>query len=130
MKWFRGKREKALIKEDPQKCEYQCRHKHRHRYGEHCREWALSMKDKSVHLSECPAGSLCIISSNPNKMTKEIGLNPGKTVSVFKNEISDNNMIICLETTRYIVAKSIAKKVAVRPYIPDENDIAGLQTKQ
>jgi Fe2+ transport system protein FeoA len=66
-----------------------------------------------LSLNECPEGKKCMILWNPNKMTKEIGMNPGKTVIVFKNSDSDSNMIICLDSTRYIIAKSIAEMIKI-----------------
>jgi len=73
-------------------------------------------------LTDCPAGSLCMIMYNPHKMTKEIGLNPGKTIAVFKNEPADSNMIICMDNTRYIVAKTIASDITVKAHIEDESE--------
>jgi Fe2+ transport system protein FeoA len=102
-----------LIKEDPEKCANDCCKRHRHRRGRD--ETVSSEGDReTIALSSCPAGSLCIISGNKHKMTKEIGLNPGKTISVFKNEPSDSNMIICLDMTRYIIAKAIASRITVK----------------
>ena len=64
-------------------------------------------------LSECLPDKEYIIVCNPIKKTKEIGINPGKEIVVFKNEPSDYNMIVSLETTRYIIAKSLADQILV-----------------
>jgi Fe2+ transport system protein FeoA len=66
-----------------------------------------------LSLADCPEDSKCLIVNNTNKITKEIGINPGKTIVTFKNEPSDSNMIICLDSTRYIIAKSIAEMITV-----------------
>ena len=112
-----------FIKESPGSCECKddCRHRKRHRHGKSLAAWEATGREESP-LSESPAGSLCIVSHNSNKMTKEIGINPGKTIAVFKNEPADPNMIICLDTTRFIVAKSIARKITVRAIPADEQE--------
>ncbi len=94
------------------------------RFGEKClgiktgnpADCPCPVKDKLpelVSLDVCPENSICLIQCNPIKKTKEIGLNPGKTITIFKNEPSDPNIIIGVESTRYILAKSIAKEVLV-----------------
>lgn len=110
-----------MIKESPLGCDCkdECRHKKRHRHGKSLAVWEATGREE-IPLSTSPAGSLCIVSHNPNKMTKEIGINPGKRIAVFKNEPADTNMIICLDTTRFIIAKSIARKITVRPLPADE----------
>ena len=122
MIFFRKKRDdnQNVIHEIPDSCQYkqQCHVKHRHRHGRSLASWEATSQEE-FSLSDCPAGSSCTISYNPNKMTKEIGLNPGKTIAVFKNEPNDSNIIICLDTTRFIVARSIAKKISVKVIAPE-----------
>ena len=124
MNFFRKKRndDHNSVQKIADSCEYKdnCPRKHRHRYGRSLAGWEATSK-REVTLSECPSGSLCIVSNNPNKMTKEIGLNPGKTIAIFKNEPADSNMIICLDTTRFIVAKSRTRKITVKIVTPENN---------
>lgn len=86
--------------------------RHRHRF---CQKQVCPGKDEQnvVSLSEAPQNAICLVVCNPIKKTKEIGINPGKEIKVFKNEPSDGNMIITLETTRYIIAKSLADNILV-----------------
>jgi len=90
--------------------------KRMHRHGSVADKKSLNQNNGQhiTPLSNCPPNTLCIVVCNPIKKTKEIGINPGKEVFVFKNEPSDTNMIISLETTRYIIAKTIADKILVR----------------
>lgn len=100
------------------KCDKSCRKRYRHRYGKSLKEWEEYAQNE-ILMSDCPAGSICVISHNPHKKTREIGLNPGKTISVFKNEPADSNMIICLDMTRYIISKSIAARISVKAQTGD-----------
>lgn len=121
MSFFRKGKENddGLIKDTSIECNYDCRRKHRHRHGIKHKEGESETPEIRV-LSDCPEDCICIISYNPHRMTKEIGLNPGKSIAVFKNEPSDSNMIICVDMTRYIIAKSIAGKITVQ--IQTESD--------
>ncbi|MBW6515769.1 MAG: ferrous iron transport protein A [Candidatus Cloacimonetes bacterium] len=113
----KGNDDNGLIKEVNIGCNQQdrCHMRRRRRHGKSLAAWEAMGKNE-IPLCECPAGSLCIVSFNPNKMTKEIGLNPGKTIAVYKNEPADSNMIVCLDTTRYILPKSIAKKIITKAF--------------
>ncbi len=126
MNFFRryGRNNGKQLRKDTAACN---KKRHRHRFGEKAE---VRIESEDVRLSDCPAGALCIISINPHKKTKEIGLNPGKTISVFKNEPSDKNMIICLDMTRYIIAKSIADRIMVKAYNPEENAESGSPQSQ
>ena len=92
--------------------------KHRNRQGRRMEEKLAN--GESIVLADCPEDSKCLIVNNTNKVTKEIGINPGKTIITFKTEPSDSNMIICLDSTRYIIAKSIAEMITVS--VIDQND--------
>jgi len=85
--------------------------RHRHCLREVCPPEVT--KDDVIPLSECPEDTVCLVVCNPIKSTKEIGINPGKNVQVFKNSPSDGNMVISLETSRYIIAKSLADEILV-----------------
>jgi|GEM_PF-2095566 len=115
----KGKGRPSLFRKDPDNCGLNCQRKHRHRFGKNTADWN-NLARPDVVLTDCPAGSLCMIMHNPHKMTKEIGVNPGKTIAVFKNEPADSNMIICLDNTRYIIAKSIARGILVKTHSEDE----------
>jgi Fe2+ transport system protein FeoA len=87
---------------------------HRHRCRAGCYGAGKKFDNEDIlPLSELHKGASGVVCCNPDKKTKVIGINPGRHLVVFKNESYEPNLIVSLESTRYIIAKSIACNIYV-----------------
>ncbi len=80
--------------------------KHKHRHGKQNRKGKLSLSESMVNRK-------VTILVNPDRKTVEMGLYPGATASVVKNEPFNPNVIVSVGECRYIIAKSIADEILV-----------------
>lgn len=80
--------------------------KHKHRHGKQRGKGKLS-------LSESVVSRKVTILANPDRKTVEMGLYPGASASVVKNEPNNPNIIVSVGECRYIIAKSIADNILV-----------------
>ena len=89
-------------------------HHHQHHHEKCCSHRIEGQSHYTpIPLSEMKKGMTGTVCCNPDKKTKVIGLNNGKRLIIFKNESYEPNMIVSMESTRYIIAKSIASQILV-----------------
>jgi len=65
-------------------------------------------------LSEAEVGRRYSIILNPDKKTIEMGIFNGSIITVHKNEFSDQNIVVGVGNSRYIIPKTIAEKIIVQ----------------
>ncbi len=80
--------------------------KHKYRRRKQSRKGKLSLSESMVNRK-------VTILANPDRKTVEMGLYPGATASVVKNEPFNPNLIVSVGECRYIIAKSIADEILV-----------------
>ncbi len=78
-----------------------CHHQHRH---------------NCIMLSECNEDDKVRIRSNPDIKTMEMGVFPGRNLTIVKNSDSDDNIIVALDDARLIIAKKIAENIMVKAH--------------
>ncbi|MDD4309143.1 MAG: FeoA family protein [Candidatus Cloacimonetes bacterium] len=65
-------------------------------------------------LDSLPEGTTAIISCNQNLKTIERGFYLGMSVSMFRNEHNEPNIIVAVGDARYVLDRKIAKTIRVR----------------
>ena len=66
------------------------------------------------NLNECLEGDLALVTGNPDKKTRELGIFCGVMINVIKNDDGHANMIIGVGDARYAIAKEVAKLICVK----------------
>ena len=69
---------------------------------------------KGISLDNCEVGERYMVKCNSEKQLLEMGLHPGAVVTVHKNDKEDNNIVIAIGDSRFIVPRETAKQVIVR----------------
>ena len=64
-------------------------------------------------LSICRTGDRCIVRSNPDRRSLEMGLFRGALVKVLRNRLEDTNMLIGVGDSRFVVSKQTADLILV-----------------
>ncbi len=82
-----------------------CGGAHKHRC--HCR-------GQKFPLSTAEVGSRHCVIMNPDKKTIEMGIFNGSIITVHKNELSDQNIVVGVGNSRYIIPKTIAEEIIIR----------------
>ncbi|MFC1467193.1 FeoA family protein [Verrucomicrobiota bacterium] len=65
-------------------------------------------------LNQCVEGDQALVTGNPDKKTRELGIFCGVMINVIKNDDGNANMIIGVGDARYAIAKEVAKLVCVK----------------
>lgn len=65
-------------------------------------------------LNECIEGEQALVTGNPDKKTRELGIFCGTMIHVIKNDDGNANMIIGVSDARYAIAKEVAKLICVK----------------
>ncbi len=68
-------------------------------------------------LSECREDEQYRILENLDKQSMEMGLFPGATVRVIKNNIENPSMVVALNESRYMLNKETARQIRVKQYV-------------
>jgi len=85
--------------------------KHR---GKSCRKHRGRCRGSRFPLSDAEIGSRHSIILNPDKKTIEMGIFNGSIITVHKNEATDQNIVVGVGNSRYIIPKSIAEKIIIQ----------------
>ncbi len=80
--------------------------------GKHCH---CHRKNGFAHrpLDECAENERVCIHRNPDRQTMEMGLHNGGLVIMLKNDPSDNNIVVGIGNSRFILSKRVAKLIEV-----------------
>jgi Fe2+ transport system protein FeoA len=65
-------------------------------------------------LNECIEGDHALVTGNPDKKTRELGMFCGVMINVIKNDDGNANMIIGVGDARYAISKDVAKLICVK----------------
>ena len=65
-------------------------------------------------LNECSNGDQALVTGNPDKKTRELGIFSGVMINVIKNNDGHANMIIGVGDARYAIAKKVAQLICVK----------------
>lgn len=65
-------------------------------------------------LDGCTHGDMALVTSNPDKKTRELGMFCGVMIDVIKNDDGNANMIIGVGDARYAISKEVAKLICVK----------------
>lgn len=65
-------------------------------------------------LSELPTGSNAIVLRNHDTRTIERGLYDGASLEVYRNELTEPNLIVAVQDSRYVLDRRIARMIRVR----------------
>ncbi|MBN1948141.1 MAG: ferrous iron transport protein A [Candidatus Cloacimonetes bacterium] len=84
------------------------RHKHCDRVQGICRR-----ELGNISLAEAPLGQKFVIVCNPDRKTMEMGIYPGGIVTVQKNDSSDQNIVVAIGNSRYIIPRELARKIII-----------------
>ncbi len=64
-------------------------------------------------LDECSENERVCIHRNPDRQTMEMGLHNGGLVIMLKNDPSDNNIVVGIGNSRFILSRRIARLIEV-----------------
>lgn len=78
------------------------------RHGRHCSD------RKHTTLHDCPTDHACVVLSNSDKQTIELGLFHGARIHVLQNDPKEPNMVVAVGHARYAINKETAKQIIVR----------------
>ena len=78
-----------------------------HKHKCHCR-------GQKISLSTAAVGSRHCVITNPDKKTVEMGIFNGSIITVHKNEVSDQNIVVGVGNSRYIIPKTIASEIIIQ----------------
>ncbi len=82
-----------------------------HGGGRHC-----GMMHHHCHrkqLDECAEDERVCIHRNPDRQTMEMGLHNGGLVIMLKNDPSDNNIVVGIGNSRFILSRRVARLIEV-----------------
>ncbi|MBN2460435.1 MAG: ferrous iron transport protein A [Candidatus Cloacimonetes bacterium] len=81
-----------------------------HGHGRHHRQHP----EHVFTLDDARIGERYLILHNPDRKTVEMGIFCGSIVTVQKNDPVDQNLIVAIGETRYIIPRDLAGKILVR----------------
>lgn len=67
----------------------------------------------NISLAEAPVGQNFVIVCNPDRKTMEMGIYPGGTVMVQKNDPTDQNIVVAIGNSRFIIPRELAQRIRV-----------------
>lgn len=65
-------------------------------------------------LDQCQSGDHALVTGNPDKKTRELGMFCGVMIDIIKNDDGNANMIIGVGDARYAISKKVAKLICVK----------------
>ena len=71
-------------------------------------------RGQQIPLSSAAIGSKHCVVMNPDKKTVEMGIFNGSVITVHKNEQSDQNIVVGVGNSRYIIPKEIAETIIIQ----------------
>jgi Fe2+ transport system protein FeoA len=71
-------------------------------------------KGQQFPLSTAEVGSKHFVIMNPDIKTIEMGIFNGSIITVQKNEESDQNIVVGVGNSRYIIPKTIAEEIIIQ----------------
>lgn len=71
-------------------------------------------RGQKIPLSNAAVGSRHCVIMNPDKKTVEMGIFSGSIITVHKNELSDQNIVVGVGNSRYIIPKTIAAEIIIQ----------------
>ena len=71
-------------------------------------------KGQKFSLSAAEVGERHCIVLNPDKKTVEMGIFNGSVITVHKNESTDQNIVVGVGNSRYIIPKTIAEQIIIQ----------------
>ncbi|MDD3050928.1 MAG: FeoA family protein [Candidatus Cloacimonetes bacterium] len=84
---------------------------HRNRIRKFCCK--LHSSDKIRTLADCLENEEMIIARNLDRKTVEMGLFCGANIKVIRNNENDQNLIVVVGDSRYIISREIAQMIYV-----------------
>ncbi len=87
------------------------RHKGKHRCGERC----YRFRDREyASLNQAELGKKYKIICNPDRKTIEMGIFAGGLISVQKDDPNDQNIVVAVGNSRYIIPRELAERILIQ----------------
>lgn len=85
--------------------------KHKHQCGKRCHRY----RDRDyASLNQAELGKKYVIVCNPDRKTFEMGIFAGGIISVQKNDPNDNNIVVGVGNSRYIIPRELAERILIQ----------------
>jgi len=82
--------------------------------GKSCPKHRCRRRGCGFPLSDAEIGCRYSVILNPDKKTIEMGIFNGSIITVHKNESIDQNIVVGVGNSRYIIPKIIADKIVIQ----------------
>lgn len=84
---------------------------HRNQFGNKCHRFK---NREYLSLNQAELGKKYIIVCNPNRKTFEMGIFVGGVITVQKDDFTDNNIVVGVGNSRYIIPRELAEQILIQ----------------